>query len=337
MHSNIKIHILFRTVGQPSGGGNQFLRALKKFFASEGFYSDSVEDADVILFNSHHHTAEAGFLKVKYPQKIFLHRIDGPMGLYSGLRDGRDKLVFNSNRLLADATVFQSGWSQKRNCEIGLVDDKPSSVIINAADAEVFNRSDRSEFSTERKICIIATSWSSNWKKGFNTYKWLDENLDFQKYTMTFVGNSPIRFKNILCIAPLPSLELAKKLKASDIFITASQDDPCSNSLIEALNCGLPALAFNSGGHPEIIGSGGELFKTPQQIPLLLNKIVGDYDAYVKNIKVPAIEKVGRQYYDFACDVAQSEAKGFGIFKYIRLVSVIFTIKVLSRLKRIFR
>ena len=45
-----------------------------------------------------------------------------------------------------------------------------------------------------------------------------------------------------------------------------SQDDPCSNSLIEALHCGLPAIVLNSGGHPEIIGNAGVKFKNRKEI-----------------------------------------------------------------------
>ena len=50
----MKIHILYNSKGGAWGGGNQFLKALRKCFVKEGCYAESPEDSDVILFNSHH-------------------------------------------------------------------------------------------------------------------------------------------------------------------------------------------------------------------------------------------------------------------------------------------
>ena len=46
-------------------------------------------------------------------------------------------------------------------------------------------------------------------------------------------------------------------LRAHDVYLAASRDDPCSNALLEALACGLPAAFLRSGGHPELVGEGG--------------------------------------------------------------------------------
>ncbi len=157
-------------------------------------------------------------------------------------------------------------------------------------------------------------------KKGFKVYKWLDENLDFNKYEMTFCGNSPIQFKNIKHIEPMPSKKLAKQLKQHDIYITASQNDPCSNSLIEALHCGLPAIALNSGGHPEIIQNAGELFNDEQEIPKLLDKISENYENYIRNIQILSIKTIAEQYLNFikACyDDSKKYAKDYKKISFI--------------------
>jgi glycosyltransferase involved in cell wall biosynthesis len=152
---------------------------------------------------------------------------------------------------------------------------------------------------------------------------------------MTFVGNSPIEFKNIRHIQPLQSADLSKVLRNSDIFITASQNDPCSNSLIEALHCGLPALVLNSGGHPEIVQQGGEVFDTKEQMPLLIEKIVNNYELYQNRIAVPTIEQIGKEYYDAIVKVCQApRQQKFGIFKYHRLF---LTIKFWNALGRILK
>lgn len=76
-NSKIKIHILF-DFREKSGGGNQFLKALKCFFESKGVYEQNPVDADVILFNSHQFIENLLSIKRKYQNKVFIHRVDGP-------------------------------------------------------------------------------------------------------------------------------------------------------------------------------------------------------------------------------------------------------------------
>ena len=297
--SVIKIHIFFEFKDGPFGGGNQFLKALKKSFEEKGVYSDNPENADVILFNSHHKLVQLLKFKNKHPEKIMIHRIDGPVFLIRSKNLEIDRLIYKINNQLADATIYQSDWSKKKNYELGIKKNYFETTIINAPDTTIFNRLNKHPFKFTGKIKIIASSWASNKNKGFKIYEWLDDNLDFSKYEMTFCGNSPLTFKNIKHIKPVQSTELAKILKEHDIYITASQKDPCSNSLIEALHCGLPAIALNDGGHPEIIGKGGLTFNKQEEIPEILNKIVENYTKYQNNISLPNINTVADKYHQF--------------------------------------
>ena len=79
----MKIHILFDIKAGPAGGGNQFLKCLKAWLESQSCYSQAPEDADVFLFNSHQNVFEVAKIKRLYPDKPFVHRIDGPMRLYN--------------------------------------------------------------------------------------------------------------------------------------------------------------------------------------------------------------------------------------------------------------
>ncbi len=299
----MKIHILFKFKDRPFGGGNQFLKSLKKNLHLINAYEEDLVKADAVLFNSHHCIEDVAKCKRKHPDKLFVHRIDGPMRLYNKIGDKRDDIVLVANKWLADATIFQSEWSRGQNYRLGLPGKRFEATISNAPDAAIFNRKGKNSFSIKRKIRLIASSWSLNWKKGFCVYKWLDDNLDFDRYEMFFVGRRPIEFKKIEAIPPLSSEELAEQLKRCDIFIAASQKDPCSNSLIEALHCGLPAIGLSDGGHPEIIAKGGETFSKPQDIPALLEKITENYAEYQANICSLSIKEVAGKYYDFVSGV----------------------------------
>ena len=305
----MKFHILVKLIEKPWGGGNQFLKSLRLFFRENDFYSESPDLADCILFNSYPFGEELKTVRKLYkirkqnPNAIFLHRVDGPISRVRGIPNDQclDQVIVNLNDHFADGTVFQSNWSRERCFEFGFNQANPIETIHNAPDTTIFFPT-KSSLSSQ-KIKIIATSWSNNWRKGFDVYQYLDQNLDFNRFEFTFVGNSPIEFKNIRHLAPLNSIELGQELRKHHAFITASIDDPCSNSLIEAIHCGLVPLVRDSGGHPQIVGKNGLLFDGTRDI---LEKIEGISQKISKSFfshELPSIRQVGEMYLEFASKV----------------------------------
>jgi glycosyltransferase involved in cell wall biosynthesis len=307
--SKIKMHILYNFQEGPWGGGNQFLKALKKELERMGVYEESPDKAEVILFNSHHCLDEVLDFKKNPLKKVLIHRVDGPITYVRGRDKIIDEIIFQVNKLIVDGTIFQSSWSRQKNYEIGMKNSPYETIITNAPDSRVFNPK-RKKYFDKKKIRLIATSWSANVRKGFDIYKYLDENIDFNKYEMTFVGNSPITFKNIKWIKPLSSEKLAQILKQHDIYIIASQNEPCSNALIEALTCGLPAVVLNNGGHPELVQNGGELFNGKEDVIEKLESIVKNYHYYQSKIPKFSIQKVAQQYYEFAQKIYKDAFNG---------------------------
>ena len=110
------------------------------------------------------------------------------------------------------------------------------------------------------------------------------------------VGNCPYEFKNIAIVGPYKSKSVAQLLKRADLYITASKNDCCSNSLLEALACGLPVVARNSGGNPEIVGSGGVLFETEDDILGALEYVSENLEILTEKVKTPSRENVVSSY-----------------------------------------
>jgi len=286
------------------GGGNQFIKCLKKYFKCENLVTEYPSDADIIFFNSHQDHQEAINLKNNFPNKKFIHRVDGPMKLYNNLSDTRDNLVYQLNDIIADATVFQSIFSYEKNLEMGMKFNSLYAIIYNTVDPEIFSKKTVKKKKGE-KINLIAASWSNNIKKGFRYYQFLDENLDFSKYNFSFAGRTPLEFKNIKKLGTLNSIQLATQLKLSDVYITASENDPCSNSLIEALTSGLPALALNSGGHSELIKEGGLLFENNYDLLDKIKFLSNNYEQYSSKITVSDIHNVKKKYISFFKEVLE--------------------------------
>jgi glycosyltransferase involved in cell wall biosynthesis len=324
----LKVHICYEFKEGPWGGSNQFAQAFREYLISIDQYAEDGGTADVILFISHANIKEVIRLKRRYPSKLFIHRLDGPVLLHNPISKKRDAFAYWANRNIADATVFQSDWSRESNYQMGFQTQQFETIILNACSSTIFNNSGKLPFSQGRKTKVIMTSWSSYKSKGFDTYQWLDEHLDFSKFELTFVGNSPFTFKKIKTVTPLPPSELAILLKQHDIYITASKKDACSNALIEAMSCGLPAIALNDGGHPEIVGVGGKLFNAAQEIPKCLDEVCQNYNGFKNAIAIPNLNHMGHQYMEFIqsiIDTGYCSVKRIGLGDLLRFVALRFS------------
>ena len=300
----MKMSILHNLREEPWGGGNQFLKALRAEWIRQGVYRESSKDADVILINSYPFGAEHLFdelwrIKKVHPEKIVLYRLDGPISTIRQKDAEIDRIIRAWNRLIADGIIFQSSWCEEKNRTGFGIYSRYQTIIHNAPDPTLFNKNQRPPQNSS-KIRLIATSWSANQRKGFDLYAYLDTHIDFSKYEMTFVGNSPVSFKHIKMIKPVSSIELASILREHDIFITASKTDPCSNSLIEALSCGLPAVALNDGGHPELVQDGGELFQNTQDVIEKIDLVANNLSSYKEHLPVFNLTDVAKGYLTFA-------------------------------------
>ena len=281
----------------PKGGGNQFLLALRRTFESLGWRTEAniiSSRTRACLYNSFNFDFDR-LRRFKRPGCRMVHRVDGPIGVYRGWDDGLDERIWQINQELADATVLQSHYSLMKHLELGLRYTNPV-IISNAADPAVFHSQGRIGFDRRRKIRLISSSWSDNPNKGTPFYQRLEERLDWDRCEYTFVGRSQIRFERIRMIDPVPSDTLAELLRQHDIYITASRNDPCSNSVIEALSCGLPCLYLDSGGHSELVGEAGFPFASEEEAVARLDQLVQEYEERQAKITVPSIEEVAKRY-----------------------------------------
>jgi glycosyltransferase involved in cell wall biosynthesis len=281
----------------PAGGGHQFLRALTRELRRRGL---AVEENRVsartpaCLFNSFNFDF-ARLRRFAHDGCRMVQRVDGPIGVYRGFDDGTDERISRLNAELAQATVFQSRYSLEKHVELGFELRDPV-VIPNTVDPALFYPPAEREPVQGRKVRLIATSWSDNVRKGAETFAWLDTNLDWERYHLTFVGRSSVPFEHIDRVGPLVSEEVATLLRMHDVFIAASRDDPCSNAVLEALACDLPVAYLASGGHPELVGQGGLAFTADEELPAILARLVEDLGRYREAIAVPSISDVADRY-----------------------------------------
>jgi len=282
----------------PCGGGNQFLNGLKDEFIKKNIYTNNINKATIVLFNSHHKLNHIKYIKSNYPNIKIFHRIDGLHQLWRKNGKETDNIIKTFANNYADGVIFQSKWSEEIFKKHDILINKKTTIIPNAALNNVFKKRTKK---MNDKIELITTCWSPGSHKGIEFYMFLDENLDFNKFNYTYIGQIPTgyKFKNINHLKPMDKNELSLYLQKSDIFISGVKIDAASNSITEALTSGLPVLYFDAGGNKEIVKKGGIGFNSNDDILEKLENIVKNYYKYCQNIDVPTIKDIATKYINF--------------------------------------
>jgi glycosyltransferase involved in cell wall biosynthesis len=279
----------------PYGGSNQFLTALREEFRRRGLrVSDGSFGRATRACLLHSYLVDVDRLAAAIPGNCrVVHRVDGPIQLYRGADDGADRKIVTINSALAQATVFQSQWSFEAHRKLGIELRDPA-VIHNAVDPTIFHPP--AERSRSPRVRVIATSWSDNPRKGAATVAALAGAADSRRFEFTFVGRAPAPLEGVRQIEPLPSRELAEVLRAHDAYVAPSVDEPCSNALLEALACGLPALYRRSGSHGELVGEAGLGFDDDDHAGEQLEQLARELDERRGEIRTSTLAEVTDRY-----------------------------------------
>jgi glycosyltransferase involved in cell wall biosynthesis len=225
---------------------------------------------------------------------LFIHRIDGKLSNHRN-KIYWDELIKIQNKFISNATIYQSNWS-KRLWEADLK-SPISEVIINEADPDLFKSNTRKHLSG--RINLIFVSWSDNKNKGSEYLEWVIKERENYNLSLRIIGNLEVKNKKDSKFA-VKHNEMQNLYKQSDIFLFPAKNEACSNALIEAQACGLPVLALNSGGNPELILDSGETFNDVQEMISGLNKIIKNYDDYsLAALKITNNRKSVQHYEEF--------------------------------------
>ncbi|WPD22733.1 MAG: glycosyltransferase [Candidatus Electrothrix scaldis] len=286
----------------PYGGGNQFMLALQRAMEMQGVettVNKLSSSVDVHICNS------CWFDHKKFQKKAasfpvrMIHRIDGPVTLYRGEGRDEDERIFELNQQFASATVFQSAYSFKQSYGLGFKAVSPV-IIHNSVNDAIFNATGRVPYEEGRKIRLVSSAWSDNPRKGGAFLKWLDGHLDWDRFEYTFIGRVKEEFENIKHVQAVPSEELANYLRQHDMYLSVSLHEPCSNALLEALACGLPALYRNDGGNPELVSFGGLPFNDEKDVLDKLDRLAQHINSFQRLIAIRSIAAIASRYIDLA-------------------------------------
>jgi glycosyltransferase involved in cell wall biosynthesis len=188
----------------------------------------------------------------------------------------------------ASGVIFQSNFSKNLvEYHYGKI-HVPSTVILNGA--PLMNLKKLIE--CKKKTIVCSADWRSHKRllSIIEVVHRLRKNIDCELIVLGDTrGNKIPHYNFVRFIGSVPQDIVLTYLMQADLFIHLAWLDPCPNSVVEAISCGVPVVCSNRGGTPEIVNftSGGRVASCDNEVDYrdlvdLYNPPVPDIDQVVK-------------------------------------------------------
>lgn len=222
----------------------------------------------------------------------------------------KNKLLCGSKHI---SYVTCSNWLGNVAKQSSLLKNASIQAIPNPIDTNLFSPKDKAEarqkrgIGTSKKIILFGAANIADRRKGLS---YLVEALTYLKNNyahaedveMVIFGKNK-RFDTTTLPFPVHQLniitspeEMAELYSLADVFVLPSIEDNLPNTVMEAMACGTPVVAFDTGGLPDMIGHeiNGYLapFKSAEGLAAGVEYVFGQNG----KLSIPAREKVLRDF-----------------------------------------
>ena len=198
------------------------------------------------------------------------------------------------NAELAHATVCQSRFSLEAHRRLG-IDLVDPTVIPNAPDPEIFHPPADTVPIGDRRIRVVAASWSDNPRKGVDALRALGR-ADPARFELTFVGRAPAGLEGWNLAPPLASRRsrrsYASRTATSPRASTTRARTPCSRrSRAGSRLSTVEAAVIASSRGTEASG-----FDGPDDVAAALERLARELDERRAAIGCPPLSEVADRY-----------------------------------------
>jgi glycosyltransferase involved in cell wall biosynthesis len=234
-----------------------FIQNFTSYMESHGIpHTDDINESYDILFVNSFMVAYNLIKSVKKRrgEVRVVQRVNGS-GRDYGRRDDADIRQARVN-MLTDLTVFQSHYSVHSTTEKFRVISQEGPIIYNAVDTNMFSP-DGEKLDLPYRVRVCHVTFSANPKKGLGSvYAVAAANPEID-FILCGAHDDSRQLPNIHPQGFVQRNELPRVMRSCDLLLFFSENESCSNVVLEGLASGLPVLYKDSGGTSELVGDCG--------------------------------------------------------------------------------
>lgn len=256
-------------IGGPASFKRKLQQGLEKY-AIEVVYDREDGPYDLVLVVAG--TRHVGWLRSCKAKGIpIVHRLDGfhcyrkkasIISKHRWVDAARNRIVQVIRDRLADHVIYQSeftrDWWHREHGHSG----KPESIVINGVDTDRFCPSENGN-QPSGGISMVTVEGSFGMHERIvltpvDTWRALTSRHDEAR--LSLIGELPAYMKRLIPTdrrvrydGIVPNDTLPEFLRSATVFLSAEVNPACPNSVIEALACGAPVVAFDTGALREIV------------------------------------------------------------------------------------
>lgn len=240
------------------GGGWSFTRNFIKVMSDN---ISSYDDSDIYFIPSASMVSREDVQKAKQDGKKVVLRCDNIIKNSRNRNTGMSRMLDFAE--WSDLVVYQSKFAYK------LLNDylkpKNSTIILNSVDQDIFNTNGLNGTNNSR---YLYSKYSSDPTKNYDIARMSFQEIanpnksltlvgrfdgDLEQYNFDFYQGEKVDYVGLVT----DPVNMAKVYKSCDTFLYSYFQDACSQTLIEALSCGLEIHdcygMLNTGGAPDIM------------------------------------------------------------------------------------
>ena len=224
---------------------------------------------------------------------------------------GEDRIFFNdylSDEDLLQIREYTSGVicvstkNQEESVACGFARKEKCRVFPNAVDDTLFHRMSKSECRNKlgypQDAFIVAYVGRFYNRKGVNRVSAAIKLIDDTHIQSIFIGTSnpgenlQPDCEGILFKGKLPHNEIPIYLNAADVFVLPTLAEGCSNSIVEAMACGLPIISSDLPFNYDILNEDNSILIDPYDIEAITSAIkrLKDDESLRKSLSINALE-----------------------------------------------